>query len=474
MVEICQAVASTLEAIERLDNALKEHMKEPTNEALLKALCSILSPVKFAKLLIFFHTDPRTSELRSTIDERWDTFCKQFDKESDAEERKRQLQQESYPKYVPAEPESSPNGVEVEVDAEALKKERHRCTSSSMKELFEGPVESIAYYVSQLSAHDEAEMFDPNFKQGIRGVDQIIRYIRIFRNAFKNLRAKEQSFITRSNKNVARSRWTLSGEYNGKLPVPDSKKHATVTFTVIIAYKFEPNTSLVKQLVVSWAAFDLMRQIGVFHLNPALAQVKPKANIQAKAKSKPPPAESSPTPTASMSTEAAGEGKEEGEEGKEGRTSPTLEKKQMEKLTWSFLQMLQTGDAKLREDLVNKLLDDDCEWVDSNMGGHFAGKAVCLKYVERLRKRTPNITTSQHAMAFDIRNGKVFVDLLVKGVYKGALATKEKNFYFPASISVQINPDSQRITKAVLTWSAGSLMYQLADINSRLANNDAK
>ena len=451
-MEICQAVASTLEAIDCLDNALKERMKEPTNEALLKALCSILSPVKFAKLLIFFHTDARTSTLRSSIDTRWEAFCKQFDKESDAEERQRQQQQESYPKYVPADPESSPNGGEVEVDEEALKKERHRCTSSSMKELFEGPVESIAYYVSQLSAHDEVEMFDPNFRQGIQGVDQIIRYIRIFRNAFKNLRAKENSFITRSNKNVARSRWTLSGEYNGKLPVPDSKKSATVTFTVIIAYKFEPNTSLVKQLVVSWAAFDLMRQIGVFHLNPnaQMLKSKPTENDRSQPSTKP------------------------NEESKEETAGATMEPKEMEKMAWAFMQMLQTGDKKVREDLANELLHEECEWVDSNMGGHFTGKALCMKYVERLRKRTPNITTSQHALAFDQRNGKVFVDLLVKGVYKGALSTKEKKFYFPASISIQIQPETRRIIKAVLTWSAGSLMYQLADINSRLATNDDK
>lgn len=474
---------------------------------------------------------------------------------------------------------SSGLGGSSPIPDEELLRNRHK-SAIVLKQLFERPEEELRGYADAALAPD-LDLYDPNTVRVIHGIEKVLKYIRRIRTSFTGLTAKEENFMTR--KNVARGRWTLTGTYYGlgrtsgpgilpfKEPTPEeeeamkiepntqpstdadegdesqpTKKPRTestksgqaatievaervsqkpegkrVSFKVIIAYKFVPGSAQIQQLMVSWAALDVMRQLGLLpdSFSKTIGdRMLEKARLEAEQNAARPKAGDGATSNGQMGIGSVEHIKEETDATSPGQANsdadisspggplsptaalppvPKLDQKLREKLCIEMTKIFELSSLDERIELADELLDENCVFQDANMGGAFHGIDECVNYVRRLRKAFSEMTLTRHNFVSlkKRKRGKKRVrgssnsrstgaaepekpskdenedtepalsprtqmGCVVKGKYTGMLVREPKPFEFNATIFVAFG-ERNKITEVEISWNATHILKQL-------------
>jgi hypothetical protein len=118
--------------------------------------------------------------------------------------------------------------------------------------------------------------------------------------------------------------------------------------------------------------------------------------------------------------------------------------------------------------IAHEVLDDRCLFLDSNMGGRFTGRTQCIRYVERLRGPFPKfVVKGMNTSALTSQaNGdsRVQVGWAVDAVYDGQLVKAPKACRFNGVLFVCFSGASGKIREVHMSWNATSLMQQLGVI----------
>mmetsp|Transcript_14724 Transcript_14724/g.19312 ORF Transcript_14724/g.19312 Transcript_14724/m.19312 type:complete len:809 (-) Transcript_14724:86-2512(-) len=429
VMQLCKQIAGMLYEIRKLHIVVMKKQRKAPDMQSLNVLSGVLTPVQMAKLLVFAHKDPRCANVSA----QWDRYLKSYDEEIDGEIARGDKR---WHFEVPGKEIKKTDDVQIKKNKlEDLKKARHK-SALFMKELFEGVSE-----VSDQKLHKvfipSIEMCDPNFRKPVKGSRKILEHVRRIKSAFENLRVSEDSFTVRENSNMARSRWSITGTYLGRQSKPkvtaeqSPKLGKAVEFRVIIAYKFENDSERIAQLVISWAALDLMRQLGLVSAELGKSKKVVETNYDV----------------------------------------PTLSPKRMQELCIEFSGVFEIAKVEDRQVMAEKYLHNEAKTIDSNMGGQYEGAEGFVKYSEKLRRVFPEFKLMKHNFV-PIKSKKppvsnepsvlkIQMGCLVCGIYKGALVQEPQPFKFSGEVFFSFDTESEKITEVVMNWNATSLMSQL-------------
>uniref|UniRef100_A0A7S3PLK7 BZIP domain-containing protein n=1 Tax=Aplanochytrium stocchinoi TaxID=215587 RepID=A0A7S3PLK7_9STRA len=433
VMKLCKQIAGVLYDIRRLHVVVMKKQRRATDMQALNLLSSLLNPVQMAKLLVFAHNDPRCGN----VSDQWDRYLKSYDEEIDSEVARGDIRWQF---DVPGKkPKKEVNQAQIDEDKVAYLKEARHKSALFMKDLFEA-ADQITEEKADRVFTPKIEMCDPNFRKPVKGIKKILEHVGRIQAAFNDLKVMEESFTIRDNTNMARGRWSVTGTYHGrgktKLPEGSPQPGKPVSFRVIIAYKFEHDSERISQLVISWAALDLMRQLGLV----AADLGRPKKRVA------------------------------------NSYNVPKLSPKRMQELCVEFSKIFELDSVEDRKTMAAKHLDNDSTTTDSNMGGKYSGTDGFVSYSEKLKRVFPEFKLSKHnfvpikstsVAGTDDNNAlKIQMGCLVSGVYKGALVKEPQPFKFSGEVFFVFDSESEKITEIVMNWNAASLMNQLGVILS--------
>mmetsp|Transcript_25688 Transcript_25688/g.41418 ORF Transcript_25688/g.41418 Transcript_25688/m.41418 type:complete len:909 (+) Transcript_25688:3-2729(+) len=503
VVEMCKDIASVLDKLDRMHTMIIKKQRLSTQCALFNNIADILDEKQLATFIAFVHQFNWTPDL----EEKWNTYQASFDKELDEEalnktgdwivhnpgqsvlpnnghqppERKSMKARTSDTTVLPAIGQKECHFDDVA--EEALLRNRHK-SAIVLKECFERPESELQEYVKTAFA-DNIDLYDPNTVRVIRGTEQVLLYVKRIRTSFSGLVVKEENFMTR--KNLARGRWTLTGTYYGVMGTigkrgggeallpsipqnaPGNKREGKqVSFKVIIAYKFVPGSAQIQQLMVSWAALDVMKQLGLLPEafdKPLGERMKAQKDMEKRRQVRNQEDPSNDLSTSLGSPNLVG-------------VVPKLDQKLKERKCVELTKIFQADLPEERVEIASELLDDQCIFHDSNMGGDFSGPEACVDYIRRLRRPFSTMIMTKHNFVSINKRKKgpkkkqtdqeettkvsrTQMGCLVKGTYSGALVDKPKPYEFNATIFVIFNQDNNKILEVEMSWNASSLMRQL-------------
>lgn len=198
-----------------------------------------------------------------------------------------------------------------------------------------------------------------------------------------------------------------------------------VEFPVTCAYKFVPGKAEIKSLVVSWAAFELMEQLGII------------------------PADVIKMPT----------------------TPSTLTIKQLNDRCIAFSKAFEEDIPEARKRIALQYLDEEVTCTDTHIGS-IKGTKEFLSYLERFRIIFPKLEFSNvrfHSKDKDPARmpARVHMGLFVQAYYRGRLTRGEtKNASFPANILFVFNPKNDKIFEIIMTWQVAEFLKQIEAVRT--------
>jgi len=518
VLEMCRDIAQVLSKLDALQKRIITNKQLSRESTLFKCIANELQPEQVAKFVSFVHSKVETDRDR----EEWSTYLKYFDKEIHQKglnkagdwvvhnPGSREVLTSSVEEKTPEK-----DGAYVSSNEDELLHNRHK-SAIVLKELFEQSEEDLMAFAKAAFAPD-IELYDPNTARVINGIEKVLIYIRRIRISFEGLSAQEDSFMTRQN--VARGRWTLTGTYFGfkrhpsaakkpalKTGLPQKPEGKKVTFKVVIAYKFLPQSAQIQSLLVSWAALDVMRQLNLLpesyedKLDPADANVAENVNGTGLGKTSTFPSATEATPNGSDPPKDATQSKSlpASEIGgtPQSRTSqaspspdpmllsplPKLDRKLKEQKCINLTKIFTVDTPEERLEIANDLLDDTCVFQDLCMGGAVTGPHACIDYIRRLRRALQTMEMTRHNFtpiqkrkrtrrdaapanekdsSDSQAQARMQMGCLVKGLYAGALADKPRDYSFNVTIFVTFSSENNKIIHVEVSWNATSLMRQL-------------
>ena len=220
----------------------------------------------------------------------------------------------------------------------------------------------------------------------------------------------------------ARATWVLSGTYTGKLGV----KARRVSFAIVVTYRLQGG--LIHEMLVSWDALALMRQIGLF-------SIKDKDAHRKRVKT-----------TSALSDEA-------------------LQDQQLAcvkdlALLFSLPSYPSAKGTMLQ--IAQRIFDVNCVFQDSYVGGEFRGLEECCNYALKVRKPFPQLSVvdcKQSSNEGAALGSPLRLDWTIKAVYKGPAAPKPTECVFTAVVFVTF--DDTKIDTVHFSWNAPQLLAQL-------------
>jgi predicted ester cyclase len=221
----------------------------------------------------------------------------------------------------------------------------------------------------------------------------------------------------------ARAKWVLSGTYTGKLGV----KPRRVSFVIVVTYRLQGG--LIREMLVSWDAMGLMRQIGLFTSTGASSSYLPPASPRVK--------------RTRLSIEQLAEAQNE--------------------CTKGLGDMFCSSSMDTMREVARRILDSQCVFQDSYLGGEFRGLEQCCVYANKVRK--PFLTRFEIAECKRSTNegaalgSPLRLDWTIKAVYSGPLAARLTECKFSAVVFVTF--DETVIDSVHFSWNAPQLEAQL-------------
>jgi len=473
-LEICKDIAAILKQLEFMHTNIIEKQASEDMVKLFDGICKVLTVEQRAHFITLLHEEKHLMLMNTD----WARFLMAFDPEVDQEHV------DHAGDWIVHNPSSAsvllsarrPSYETDTQDDDALSRKRH-VSARVLRELFEKSEDELQEYANGAFASD-IHLYDPNIPKArvIKGVNGMLSYIKRIRLSFSGLDAKEESFMTR--KNLGRGRWTISGQYFGSKKTtlserdreviergshiaklaPEEGKH--VSFKVVIALKYVPGSAKIQQVMVSWAALEVMRQLGI--LGSSISSIGDRMTtlqdvlVEGTSKKTPPVLQPRPDDLA------------------------PLDQKLKEKMCIDLTRIFESDSTDERLDLAADLMDDKCVSQDANMGGAAFGPGGFIDYVRRLRRPFSTLQMTKHNFVGLAKKKKskgkkqqsedtipatadatLQFGCLVKGMYTGALTSNPRPYEFNVTIFVSFNLATNKIAELEMSWNAASLMRQL-------------
>eukprot|EP00924_Labyrinthula_sp_SR-Ha-C_P015531 snap_masked-scaffold_4-processed-gene-2.27-mRNA-1 protein AED:1.00 eAED:1.00 QI:0/-1/0/0/-1/1/1/0/737 len=326
--------------------------------------------------------------------------------------------------------------------------ERRKSSALVIQEIFQGQqncvTSSHATYQSVLNLisrcfTSDASLVDPNFRRPISNHDGLCLFFIKFKRAFSRLETKLKQYQA-NGVNTAKSTWVVTATHSNR----------SVNFDLVVQYKFQPDDSMINQIVFSWAALQLIQKLGLL----ANETIKPILGLSSSLK------ELEKTNLASSDV------------------SLKTKVQSFQDSCANFMRLFECKSGKERRLWVKKhdLFQEGVSCMDSNIGGCFNGVEGVLSYVEKLTKAFRDIEVSSFnflpvkGLGYSKKNGivKVQMGCIVSGAYHGRLGYKtgETRFKFPSECFFVFD-ENGRIVEVVLNMDATSLLQKIGVVDAR-------
>ncbi|KAH9261712.1 hypothetical protein BASA81_000368 [Batrachochytrium salamandrivorans] len=314
------------------------------------------------------------------------------------------------------------------------------------KGLWDGPKETLEK-MAQSGFDPNVVLIDPNNGGEYHGIHKMLQYVHRIRLAFGEKITVDLREMSLEN-DKARATWVLHGTYRGKLnnnnntttAATGGNKHLKhVSFAIVCTYTFRPHSSLVQEMLVSWDAIGLMRQIGLLRSTPP--HNKSSYNAQ-----KQPPAKRI------RSTELG-----------ELEAITQLERQHVELLAKLFSFTSEQDMTKLAEEILHP----ECVFQDSYMGFEFRGVGNCAQYIKKVRSPFPTLQVTNATLRNEVEGGgaalgsPLCLNWQIKAIYSGPLVKTPSPCNFSCVVFVTFDANDHTIDSAHLNWHAQKLMDQL-------------
>jgi len=292
------------------------------------------------------------------------------------------------------------------------------------KGLWDAPKERLLDIAISCCSKDMS-LVDPNNGGEFHGLNAALGYVRRIRLAFADSISVDLRDLHLDGER-ARATWVLSGTYTGKLGV----KARRVTFAIVVSYRLE--NGLIVEMLVSWDAMTLMKQIGL--------------------------------------TRGAGKGAAEPAAKRARVALPTdlpLDVVQAQRIQELALVFSQADDRTAAEAVARRILCADCVFQDSYVGGEFRGVSECLDYAAKVRKPFPMfavVESKTSANEGSALGSPTRVDWTIRTLYRGPAAPKPIDCSFSAVVFVTF--DDALIDAVHFSWNVPELLAQLRDKDS--------
>lgn len=320
------------------------------------------------------------------------------------------------------------------------------------KGLWDGPKETLEK-MAQSGFDPNVVLIDPNNGGEYHGIHKMLQYVHRIRLAFGEKITVDLREMSLEN-DKARATWVLHGTYRGKLNNNNAttatavagagNKHLKhVSFAIVCTYTFRPHSSLVQEMLVSWDAIGLMRQIGLLRSTHG-AHNKPVVQS--------PSASSAPPAKRLRSTELG-----------ELEAITQLERQHVELLARLFSFTSEEDMTKLAEEILHP----ECVFQDSYMGFEFRGVGNCAQYIKKVRSPFPTLQVTSATLREEVEGGgaalgsPLCLNWQIKAIYSGPLVKTPSPCNFSCVVFVTFDANDHTIDSAHLNWHAQKLMDQL-------------
>jgi len=315
------------------------------------------------------------------------------------------------------------------------------------KGLWDAPKESLES-IAQQGLTPNVTLIDPNNGGEYHGIAKTLQYVHRIRLAFGEKISVDLREMSMDN-DKARATWVLQGTYRGRLGANSSsaeQKHLKhVSFVIVCTYTFQPNSTLIQEMLVAWDAIGLMRQIGLLKsTGPGGAKMvagQPLKQPVAQAMGPPPP--------------------------KRVRTQP-LRFDEIQALRMRHVADLATMfAASSYEEMVRmgkEILHSGCVFQDSYMGFEFRGWENCAKYAQKVRSPFPTLAVTGVKVSENegaALGSPLRLDWSIRAKYSGPLVAQPTDCSFNAVLFVTFDDQDHTIDSVHFSWNAQRLMDQL-------------
>lgn len=436
----CASLANAIYQVRKVGVIARQKYNKYVESYTLHLLDEILTARQMANLLVYFKCPP--VELNLRLEKGFNLLLRKCDPEINLE-----IKNGSHEYKIEVDSKIFSDRIKS-VDhnenrlSQLLMKRRNK--AMQIKSLFLAAKDGniIQHVVGEIFA-ENIELFDPNFKEPVVGRERVSLFFYKLIRGFENLSAKNTEFSLRKKSSIAKSIWILSGEYVGKTldldqdaATSDNESISTpkrrVEFKMIVGFKFKRDEDSITQVVLSWAALDLVQQLGL------LSDSVVKSNPFKKSKLS---------------------------------VTPHMTVNKLRELCTEFCKIFSNPEKFIG----TSILDENILVKDTNMGGRFKGIKETQKYAVGIRKPFTEMEFSNFSYRpfksqkkvkrfFKRHCVKFLVCCTVNGVYAGKLVKKPKPFSMTAEMFFEVNSVSKRISEAVLYWNASLLMSQLGVI----------
>jgi predicted ester cyclase len=302
--------------------------------------------------------------------------------------------------------------------------------------LWDAPNDRL-FEIATTCCSKDVTLLDPNNGGEFHGLNATLAYVRRIRLAFSDaINVTLRSLHVDGER--ARATWVLSGTYSGKLGV----KPRRVSFAIVVTYRL--SGGLIGEMLVSWDALALMRQLGLFNGGGRHGAGAADAGWAG--------------PRGAEQDDAVARA------GKRQKHQFLSKEELAEAQTHcieDLAKMFGMNPAAITE-AAGKLLDTNCVFQDSYVGGEFRGVEACATYAQKVRAPFPTFkvvewkptTNEGSALGSPVR-----VDWTIKAVYVGPAAAKPTECKFSAIVFVTF--DETKIDSVHFSWNAPQLMSQL-------------
>lgn len=315
------------------------------------------------------------------------------------------------------------------------------------KGLWDGPKESLEK-MAESGFDPSVVLIDPNNGGEYHGIHKMLQYVHRIRLAFGEKITVDLREMSLEN-DKARATWVLHGTYRGKLNANTGgvgkKLLKHVSFVIVCTYTFLSNSSLVKEMLVSWDAIGLMRQIGLLRGTPKQQQ-----------------ADATATQSSIQQQNSARKRLRTSELG-ELEEITALERKHVEMLAKLFSSSSEEELARIAEDI----LDPECVFQDSYMGFEFRGIDQCKNYCKKILTPFKSLNVTSATLREEVEGGgaalgsPLRLNWQIKAIYSGPLVKEPSPCSFSAVLFVGFEDDYHKISSCHFSWAAQRLMDQL-------------